>query len=181
MPGASSILLTRHYGLTGSIVPLSSEVERTAQVDLPDGRGLILKASTRPEALDSFRFQAAAMAGLQEASGFAAPNVLRASNGALVFEDEGICGYLQTRIEGVPLHQAAPHPNLLFRTGRALAQLDLALAQIDVPAAHRPVLWHIGCWSRLIELERYLPSVSIADNVCAAMGDYTALIEPATT
>jgi Ser/Thr protein kinase RdoA (MazF antagonist) len=177
-PDMSAGLLKRHYGLTGSITTLSSEVERTAEVNLPDGRSLILKTSTRTEAIDSFRFQTAAMAGLQGAAGFVIPQVLRTSSGALMFEEEGVCGYLQSRIEGTPLHQATPRPDLFFRTGSALARLDLALAQVDAPAAHRPVLWHIGCWSRLMKLEQYLPSGSIADSVRAAMAEYVEFIEP---
>lgn len=177
-PDRSAALLQRHYGLAGSIGALSSEVERTVEARLSDGRHLILKTSTRPEAVDSFRFQDAALAGLQGAAGFVAPEVLRTRNGALMFEQEGVCGYLQTRIEGTPLHQAKPTPELLFRTGSALARLDLALEPVDVPAAHRPVLWHVGCWSRLRELEQYLPSSAIAESVRVAMRDYVAFVEP---
>ncbi|UWU80523.1 phosphotransferase [Bradyrhizobium huanghuaihaiense] len=177
-PDMSATLLKRHYGVTGSIATLSSEVERTVEVGIPDGGRCILKTSTRPEAVDSFRFQTSAMAGLQEAAGFVAPAVLRTSSGVLMFEEEGICGYLQTRIEGIPLHQVVPTPELLFRTGCALARLDLALAQVDVLAAHRPVLWHVGCWSRLMELEQYLPSGSVADSVRAAMAEYLEFVEP---
>ncbi|WP_287296742.1 phosphotransferase [Mesorhizobium sp.] len=150
-PDMSAALLKRHYGLTGSIATLSSEVERTVEVNLSDGRRLILKTSATAEAVDSFRFQTAAMAGLQGFTGFVAPEVLRTTSGALMFEQEGTCGYLQTRIEGIPLHQATPTPDLLFRTGSALARLDLALELVSVPAAHRPVLWHVGCWSRLMD------------------------------
>ncbi|UVO31415.1 phosphotransferase [Bradyrhizobium arachidis] len=177
-PDMSASLLKRHYGVTGSIATLSSEVERTVEVGIPDGGRCILKTSTRPEAVDSFRFQTSAMAGLRGAAGFVAPAVLRTSSGALMFEEEGICGYMQTRIEGIPLHQVVPTPELLFRTGRALARLDLALAQVNVLAAHRPVLWHVGCWSRLMELEQYLPSRSVADSVRAAMAEYLEFVEP---
>jgi len=177
-PDISATLLKRHYGLTGSIANLCSEVERTVEVNLMDGRRLILKTSTRPEALDSFRFQTGAMAGLEGAAGFVAPTVLRTSAGALMFEQEGVCGYLQTRIEGIPLHQAMHSPDLLFRTGRALARLDLALAQVNVLAAHRPVLWHVGCWSRLLELEQYLPRGGIADSVRTAIAEYVGFVEP---
>lgn len=177
-PDMSVALLKRHYGLTGLVATLSSEVERTAEVSLPDGRGLILKTSTRPEALDSFRFQTGVTAGLQGAAGFAAPEVIRTSSGALMFEEEGVCGYVQTRIDGVPLQKATPNPDMLYRTGRALACLDLALEQLDVPAVDRPILWHIGCWSGLTEFEQYLPSGSVADNIRAAMAEYVALIEP---
>jgi Ser/Thr protein kinase RdoA (MazF antagonist) len=177
-PDISAALLERHYGLTGSIEQLSSEVERTVAVKLPDGRQLILKTSTRPEAVDSFRFQAAAIAGLHGAAGFVAPEVLRTSNGELMFEQEGVCGYLQTHLEGIPLNEASPTPELLYQTGCALARLDLALDLVSVPAAHRPVLWHVGCWSRLTELEQYLPRRAVADNVRAAMGDYVEFVEP---
>lgn len=64
-PDMSETLLKRHYGLTASIANLCSEVERTVEAKLMDGRRLILKTSTRPEALDSFRFQTGAIAGLQ--------------------------------------------------------------------------------------------------------------------
>lgn len=174
----SAALLKRHYGVTGSIATLSSEVERTVEVDLPDGRRCILKTSTSPETVDSFRFQTSAMAGLQGAAGFVAPKVLPTSSGALMFEEDLICGYLQTRIEGIPLHQVLPTRELLFRTGCALARLDLALSQVNVLAAHRPVLWHVACWSRLMELERYLPTGSIADRVRAAMAEYREFVEP---
>ncbi|AJD40005.1 phosphotransferase [Rhizobium sp. SEMIA 4085] len=177
-PDLSAALLKRHYGLTGSLATLSSEVERTVEVTVSDGSRLILKTSTTPEAVDSFRFQAGVMAGLQGAAGFVAPEVLRTSNGALMFEQEGICGYLQTRLEGVPLHHATPTPDLLFRAGSALARLDLALDLVSVPAAHRPILWHVGCWSRLMELEQYLPSNIVADSVRVAMGEYVEFVEP---
>lgn len=174
----SGALLKRHYGLAGSIRTLSSEVERTDEVALPDGRRLILKTSTNPEALDSFRFQSAALAGLEGRADVLSPRALRTRSGALMFEDEGVCGYLQTRIEGIPLHQATPTPELLFQTGSALARLDLALAQVDLPAVDRPVLWNIGCWPWLMDLAQYLPFGRIADHVRAAMAEYGESVEP---
>ncbi len=171
-------LLTRHYGLSGSITTLSSEAESTFDVNLSDGRRLILKTSERPEALDSFRFQSSALAGVQQAKSFVSPEVLRTSNGALMFEQEGICGYLQTRLDGIPLHQAQLTPDLLFQTGCALARLDQALDQLTLPTAHRPVLWHVGCWPRLMELEKHLPPGIIANNVRAAMEEYVKFVEP---
>ncbi|MCA0272907.1 MAG: phosphotransferase [Proteobacteria bacterium] len=174
----SAALLLRHYGLTGTLETLSSEVERTVAVDLADGRRLILKTSTRPEARDSFAFQAQAIAGVQGAAGFVAPSVLPTLSGGLVFEDHGVCGYLQTRLDGTPLHQMQPTPDLLFQTGRALARLNMALALLPLPATDRPILWHIGCWSRLMEFAGHLPPGPIATQVAQAMRDYVETIEP---
>ncbi|TPK10107.1 serine kinase [Mesorhizobium sp. B2-5-7] len=137
-----------------------------------------MRTSMRPEAVDSCRFQSGTIAGLEGARGFVAPQVVRTTNGALMFEQGGVCGYLQTRIEGMPLHQAMPTRDLLFRTGSALAQLDLALDRVSVPAAHRPALWHVGCWSRLKELQEYLPSGTVAGCVRVAMGEYTEFVQP---
>lgn len=174
----SAAILQRHYGLTGTLATLSSEVERTVAVDVADGRRLILKTSTRPEALDSFRFQAEAIAGVQGPVGFVAPDVLSTNTGDLMFTDDGVCGYLQTRLEGTALHQAEPTPDLLFQTGSALARLDLALAPLPLPATDRPMLWHIGCWPRLMGYAQHLPAGLIAKQVAGAMGDYVDTIEP---
>ncbi len=175
----SAELLRHHYGLTGSVATLSSEVESTEEVYLSGGRRLILKTSTRSETIDSFRFQAAAIDGLQGAAGFVAPEILRTSGDTLMFEEEGICGYLQTRIEGVPLHQASITPDLLFRTGSALARLNLALGLVNLPATHRPILLHVGCWPRLMQLNRNICRPGeLLISVRVAMGSYLELVEP---
>ena len=171
-------LLNRHYGLTGSISTLSSEVECTEEVRLADGRRLILKTSTRAEASNSFRFQAETISGSTGETGFVAPEIVRTTDGEVMFEQDGACGYLQTLIEGIPLHKVAITPHLLFQTGRSLARLDLALDGVDATASHRPVLLHVGCWSRLMELSRYLSSQRIADQVRAAMDNYADCVEP---
>ncbi|MDR7126676.1 phosphotransferase [Pseudotabrizicola sp. 4114] len=177
-PDIAAELLHRHYGLTGCLSTLSSEVERTVALDLADGRRLILKTSTRPEAMNSFRFQAGAMAGLRGAPGCVAPTVLPTLEGRLVFAEAGVCGYLQTRLDGTPLHQAQLTPDLLFRTGVALARLDLALEPLHLPSTTRPILWHIGCWPRLMEFADYLPSGPVTVQVAAAMRNYVDVIEP---
>ena len=174
----SAVLLQRHYGLTGSLATLSSEVERTVAVNLMDGRRLILKTSTRPEALNSFRFQAAAIAGLQGGAGFVAPTVLPTLRSDLIFAEPGICGYLQTRLDGTALHQAQPTPDLLYQTGAALARLGLALEPLPLPATTRPILWHIGCWPRLMEYAPHLPAGPIAMQVASALSDYVETTLP---
>lgn len=171
-------LLQRHYGLTGTIVPLSSEVERTAEVRLADGRALILKTATRPEAVDSFRFQSAAIAAVQGTPGVVVPQVLPTLDGGLMFAADGACGYLQTRLEGEPLHRRPLTPDLAFRTGAALARLGQALTRADLPATRRPVLWNIACWPHLMGFAPHLPPGPLAGRVHAAMADFADRIAP---
>lgn len=177
-PDLPAALLRRHYGLTGTITTLSSEFERTLAVELPEGRRLILKMSDKPEAADSFRFQATTMAGLRDPSGFSAPQVLCTASSDVIFDTDGVSGYLQSRIEGVPLHTVRPTSGLSREIGKALARLDLALAQVDAPATHRPVLWQIGSWPWLADLMPHVPPGRIADCVKAAMAQYAESIHP---
>jgi len=177
-PERSAALLKKHYHLSGEVTFLSSETERTEGVRLADGRSLILKTSARPEAADSFRFQSAALAALSGTADVRAPEVLRTDSSGLMFEDDGIFGYLQTRIEGTALHMVELTPARACQTGRALAWLDIALAKAELPGAHRPVLWNIDCWPRLMRLAQYLPEAPVAEHVHAAMEDYAGLIAP---
>jgi len=176
--GVLADLLARNYGLSGHIKILSSEVECTAEVCLPDDRRLILKTSTKPEAVESFRFQSAAIAAVTGATGFVAPIVLPTAGGALMFEHDGVSGYLQTRLAGTPMHMLARTPQLLRDAGSALGRLDLALGQRDLPAMHRPVLWHVRCWPSLMELQRYLPAGPVAEAVSRSMIDFERDIAP---
>jgi hydroxylysine kinase len=170
--------LERHYGLSGSLLPLSSEVERTFAADISDGRRLILKMSSRPQALESFRFQSATQAGLSGAAGVLAPAIIPTRSGALMFEDGATGGYLQTRIDGVSLHKVPHTLATLYEVGVALAHINLALSGMRAPASGRPVLWNIACWPRLVELEQYLPEGPTADHVRAATAEYTKFVAP---
>jgi Ser/Thr protein kinase RdoA (MazF antagonist) len=176
--GLLAEVLARNYGLSGQIDILSSEVECTAEVRLPDDRRLILKVSAQPAAVESFRFQSAAIAAVAGVDGFVAPRVLPTRGQEPMFECEGVCGYLQTRLDGTALHRLPASPGLLRETGRALGQLDLALGSGDLPAMHRPVLWHVRCWPGLMELRHHLPPGPVAEAVRRAMADFQGNIAP---
>ena len=177
-PDVSAFLLRQHYGQQGTLTALSSEVERTFEARLGDGRRFILKTSSRPQALESFRFQSAVLARLSGATGVLAPEAIPTLSNELMFEQEGGGGYLQSRMEGVPLHKVSHTPGLLYEVGAALARINLAMSGIDAPAARRPVLWNINCWPWLVEQERYLPKGRTADNVRTAMAEYIERVAP---
>jgi len=165
-------LMGRHYGLKGQITLLASEIERTASVDLFDDRQLILKTSTGSAAQDSFAFQSATLAALADTQGVVVPTVLPTKVGELVFQDEGVVGYLQTRLEGNALHHLDPSAALGHRSGAALGRLSRALADAAPPGARRPVLWNIACWPHLMQFARHLPQGPIGALVHAAMEDH---------
>jgi len=176
--GLIAEVLARNYGLSGQIDILSSEVECTAKVRLPDDRQLILKVSAQPAAVASFRFQSAAIAAVAGAGGFVAPVILPTRDGEPMFERDGVCGYLQTCLDGTALHRLPATPGLLREAGRALGKLDLALGSSELPAMHRPVLWHVECWPGLMDLQQHLPPGPVAEAVCRAMADFQRDIAP---
>ena len=99
-------------------------------------------------------------------------------SGGLMFEHESVSGYLQSRMEGVPLHKVPRTAGLLREVGAALARINVAMKGINPPAARRPVLWNIACWPWLVELERYLPEGRTAELVRHAMAEYIRHISP---
>ena len=171
-------ILRDQYALVGTIEPLSSEVEHTAAVRLPGGDRWILKTLSPDQPKGGMRFQAAALTRITRGSGFVIPEVRMTRAGSPTFEQEGVFGYLQTRLSGMPLAETAMTPALLFRAGEALARLDAALGPLVLPDTDRPVLWHIDCWPKLLRLRPHLPDGPIADAVDLAMSDYMERVEP---
>jgi Ser/Thr protein kinase RdoA (MazF antagonist) len=171
-PACMAELLARQYGLKGQITLLASEIERTADVALPDGRRLILKTSSWDGAVDSFAFQSATLAALHAAPGIHVPAVLSTLDGDLVFDDGGVRGYLQTRLEGEALHHLPPSAARGRQIGAAVGSLTRALASISAPGAQRPVLWNIACWPRLMQFAEDLPAGPVRALVHAAMDDH---------
>lgn len=171
-PTCMAAILARHYGLDGQITLLASEIERTAEIALPNGRRLILKTSTWDGAADSFAFQSAILAALQKTPGLHVPAVLPTEAGDLVFEGDGVRGYLQTKLEGEALHHLAPSTARRRQIGAALGLLSRALAGVSAPGARRPVLWNIACWPRLIQFANDLPDGQVRPLVHAAIEDH---------
>lgn len=176
--GVLAEALARNYRLSGPVDILSSEVECTAEVGYPDDRRLILKISGQQTAVESFRFQSAAIAAVADADGCIAPRIVPTLRGELMFEADGVCGYLQSRLDGMPLYQLPATPGLLREAGRALGRLDLALGTGALPAMHRPVLWHVRCWPGLMDLQHHLPPGSVAEAVRQSMADFERLVAP---
>lgn len=177
-PETGEFLLHAYYGIKAALTTLSSEVERTCVATLADGQRLILKTSNRLSACDSFRFQSAVLAELENAADVIVPRVIRTDQGGLLFEHEDTGGYLQTCVDGPALHTLVHSPALLHDVGAGLARLNRAMATLELPGARRPVLWNLQCWNGLARLQRYVPEGPTACHVRQAMADYSEAIAP---
>ncbi|MCX7282783.1 MAG: phosphotransferase [Novosphingobium sp.] len=177
-PQEAAGLLHQHYGIAATVTPLSSEVEQTFEARLHDGPRLILKTSARPQAIDSFRFQSAVLAGLADDAGIIVPRIIPTASGAPMFGNGSGGGYLQSCMDGPALHKLPPAPGLLRDIGAALALLNLAMKGLEPQSSRRPVLWNIACWPWLMELNRTLPEGPTATLVRRAMAEYAGHVAP---
>jgi 4-aminobutyrate aminotransferase-like enzyme/Ser/Thr protein kinase RdoA (MazF antagonist) len=148
------------FGLEAAAAPLPSERDQNFQLSRrssasrtgPDdsGKSFVLKIANSTESREflglqneMIRFLSARHLNLQF------PRVIPSTSGdaiALVRDGEGRRHFVRllTWLEGVPLAEAKPHDRaLLVSLGRALAEMDAALAEFDHPAAHRSFYWDL--------------------------------------
>ena len=154
-PDQAARAALQHFGLTGALVPLTSE--RDVNYLLRSAQGAyVLKLANPAEAAQVTRFQTEALLHL-EGSGLPVPRVMRSLTGATeVALRQGIFRVL-TYLEGEMMHRAAPSAALRSDMGRMAARLALGLAGFDHPGAGHVLQWDIQRASGLRPLLADLP------------------------
>jgi 4-aminobutyrate aminotransferase-like enzyme/Ser/Thr protein kinase RdoA (MazF antagonist) len=147
-------LLAELYGVHGDVVALPSERDQNFRI----GAAHILKIANSGESRAFLELQHAALARLRQASGSLEwPVVLPSRDGTEIVEAGESLVRILTWIPGACFAEAHPHsPELLASLGRALAQMDLALAGFDSPAAHRNFHWDLR---QAAQAKQYLPLI----------------------
>lgn len=144
-----------HFGLTGVLVPLTSERDVNYLLRAAQG-AYVLKLANPAEDVQVTRFQTEALLHL-EGSGLPVPRVIRSLTGATeVVLPQGIFRVL-TYLEGEMMHRAAPSAALRAEMGRMTARLALGLAGFDHPGADHVLQWDIQRASALRPLLPDLP------------------------
>jgi 4-aminobutyrate aminotransferase-like enzyme/Ser/Thr protein kinase RdoA (MazF antagonist) len=126
-----------HYGLDGEPTPLPGELDRNYALG---GHVLKLHApGTDPAVLD---LQDAAMDHVAARSlRVATPRLVRSRDGAARVPDGGGFARVLTWVPGTPWAQAPRGAEALRSLGRAVAELDAALADFEHPALDRHLRW----------------------------------------
>ena len=78
----------------------------------------------------------------------------------------------------LPAVNAAGKRLTVLRAESCEVRLHVWAAALHLPATDRPLLWHIGCWPRLMEFAGHLPPGPTAVQVSHSMRDYVETIEP---
>ena len=172
-------LAALHYGVTGTLTPLTSERDLNHRLTTASGESFVLKLSNPAEPAAMTAFQTAA---LQHVAGRSpTPRVIPALSGQPVTPTPHGALRLLTWADGTPLHATTPSAAQRGAVGRALATLTAALADFTHPAADHILLWDIKQVPRLAPLLAALPNAALRDQASAFIQRFTADIAPQLT
>ncbi|MFQ5680103.1 MAG: aminotransferase class III-fold pyridoxal phosphate-dependent enzyme [Gemmatimonadota bacterium] len=142
-------LLSRHYGIRGTVAPLPGE-NRNFRVSAADGRRFALKFASGECAPELCRLEAAALGRVLRSGmelGVPTPVPTLSGEGWVESEeaaDDPRCTRLLEWVPGTPWAACGrPSPDLLRDLGRKLAALDRVLGGLDHPAAARTHAWNL--------------------------------------
>ena len=160
-------LLARHYGLAGSLTPLTSE--RDLNLHLVTGaQGYVVKFANRAEPRAVTDFQTAALLHL-EGNGLPVPRVVRTRSGATAVETaQGLMRVL-TYLEGRPMHSAPASSARRRAMGEMAARISLGLQGFAHAGADHVLQWDIRQASALRPLLAHVPQDIVA--LCTATLD----------
>jgi len=161
-PEHAGRLLDENFGISGDLEPLASERDQNYLVKTPAGDSFVLKFAGSAEPAAVTAFQNLALMHIAEVRpDFPIPRVVPSLNGRHLLELVGDNGRrhgmrVLTWLDGIPLQQAGGGVTIAAQTGTCLAELGLALASFEHPAADYPLLWDISNAAHLGELLPYV-------------------------
>jgi Ser/Thr protein kinase RdoA (MazF antagonist) len=170
--------LRAHWGLSGTLTPLTSERDLNHRLDSPHGRFVIrLTNPAEPAEMTDFQTGAALHVAARD-PGLPVQRLVPLRDGRKLLPlPEGRLRVF-TWLEGRPLH-LAPRSNIQRRAiGAGLARLTAALADFDHPAADHVLLWDIRQLPALAPLTDHISDPALRDAAATFIADYTARVLP---
>jgi len=165
-------LAREHFGLEGTLGPLTSERDQNHLLRLADGRGVVLKIANPAEPVAQTANQCAALRHVALAdAGLPVPRMMPSRRGAdLVPLAQGGTLRAVTWLEGMPLAFAPRSSAQRNAIGRLQARLARAMADLPPPPADGALLWDLQQAPRLRPL---LPAIadSALRDACARVLD----------
>ena len=150
-------LVETHWGLTGTLHPLTSERDQNHRLDTPAGQFTLKLANpAEPAALTAFQTEALRHAAAH-ARDLPIPRVIPATDGRTIIPTGDGALRLLTWRPGTPLAHLPRTPALAAAIGSALGRLDATLVGFDHPAADHHLLWDIRNACDLAPLTPSLP------------------------
>lgn len=174
-----AVLAARHWGLTGTLSPLTSERDLNHRLSGPQG-AYVVKIANLAEGHGIQRMQNRALRHIAaQDAGLPVPRVVAAIDGAddVILPDGHLMRVL-TWLEGVPLHAAPQSPAQSVALAQMLARLTRALSGFSDAGADHILQWDIKNAAQLVAL---LDDIAdpVARDLCAdVLRRFTATVAP---
>lgn len=171
-------LALRHWGLTGTLHPLTSERDQNHRLDTADG-AFTLKLANPAEPAPLTEFQTLALLHVaQRTPDLPIPRVIPTCDGHPILPTPDGALRVLTWLPGTPLALVPRSPTLAAAIGEALGRLDVLLAGFQHPAADHRLLWDIRNAGDLAPLFPALPD-DLSDRITAFHTRFTRQTAPA--
>ncbi len=169
-----------HYGLTGTLTPLTSERDLNHRLTTATGGSFVLKLSNPGEPGAMTAFQTAALNHVAaRAPALPVPRVIPTLDGRTILPTPHGALRLLTWLDGSPLHATRPDPAQSHAVGTALATLTAALQDFDHPAADHILLWDVRQTPRLAPLLPAIRDAALRAEATAFVARFATDIAPA--
>jgi len=177
-PTEAAALVAEHYGLTVRASELPSERDQNLLLLANDGRRFVLKIANAQETRAVLDAECDVMRLLARTA--VCPTVVPARDGSELTQIGGHWVRVITALEGSPLGAVPLHTDALRRdVGRALGQLDLALASFDHPSLHRSFHWNLAQAQEVVQARAHLVTdVALRDSINRVSAHHRATIVP---
>ncbi len=157
-PQALATMVATHWGLTGTLHPLTSERDQNHRLDSGSASYTLKLANpAEPAALTDFQTQAL-LHSAQHAPNLPTPRIIPTRDGQTILPTPDGALRLLTWLPGTPLAHLPRTPALAASIGTALGQLDATLAPFHHPAADHHLLWDVQNTPDLAPLTEALPA-----------------------
>jgi Ser/Thr protein kinase RdoA (MazF antagonist) len=148
-------LVSRLYGINGSVKPLAGERDQNCRIETADGRRYVFKISNPSEPVSVVDFQIAALEHMARVSpDLPVPRVVRTLDGRSR-DSVTLAGGVQTTVrmltylDGVQIRETPRTDAQRRAMGRVLAELNLALCDFSHTSATHDLLWNVSAAHRL--------------------------------
>ena len=162
-PERAARLVSELYGINGSATPLPSERDQNFLISLSEQDQFVLKIANSEESFEFLELQNQMIEFLAARRiDLEFPRLVTAQSGQTIatIKAADIKHFVRlfTWLAGICLAEIQTHSrHLLGSLGRALAQMDAALAEFSHPAAHRSFYWDLRNAAMARELVALLP------------------------
>jgi 4-aminobutyrate aminotransferase-like enzyme/Ser/Thr protein kinase RdoA (MazF antagonist) len=150
-PDAAAELTRVLYGIEGAAGPLPGERDQNVRIATADGRRFVLKIANAAEDAAFLEAQHLAMAAAGPLCATPVASLADRLVETAIVGGQPLLVRLLTWLDGQPMGTVGRRsPSLLDALGRAVAEVDRGLAQVDHPAIRREFSWDLAIAPRVL-------------------------------